>query len=65
MMQKSWPLNKYCPNSGKPVQLDSLVDYQGKTFGFCNPGCRDEFAKDLEADTTAKRYFDVLLKEMG
>jgi hypothetical protein len=38
-------VNTVCPWSGKPVSADSLTLYRGKVVGFCNPGCRDEFAK--------------------
>ena len=37
-------VNDVCPWSGKPVSADSLTHYQGAVVGFCNPGCRDEFA---------------------
>lgn len=37
-------INKYGPRSGKPVQSDSLTRYRGVVVGFCNPGCRDDFA---------------------
>jgi len=36
-------INKTCPWSGKPVQADSLTEYNGRVVGFCNPGCRDQF----------------------
>ena len=36
-------INQTCPWSGKPVQADSLTEYQGQVVGFCNPGCRDKF----------------------
>ena len=36
-------INEICPWSGKPVQADSLIKYDGKVVGFCNPGCRDKF----------------------
>ena len=62
-MADSNPLNRFCPNSGKPVEADSLTPYRGYTVGFCNPGCRDDFARDTERDSEAKTYFDVLIKE--
>lgn len=37
--------NTTCPWSGNPVAADSLTMFQGKVVGFCNPGCRDKFAK--------------------
>ncbi len=63
LMKTQTALNRYCPNSGKPVEADSLTEYQGHTVGFCNPGCRDAFANDTTRDSEAKRYFDVLIKE--
>lgn len=36
-------INETCPWSGKPVQADSLTEYNGNIVGFCNPGCRDKF----------------------
>ena len=44
-------VNDTCPWSGKPVRTDSLMRYQGRVVGFCNPGCRDRFA-------TAVHHFD-------
>ncbi len=38
-------INTVCPWSGKPVSADSLTLYNGKVVGFCNPGCRDKFAR--------------------
>jgi hypothetical protein len=38
-------INQTCPWSGDPVQADSLMLFQGQVVGFCNPGCRDKFAK--------------------
>ena len=34
-------INETRPWSGKPVQADSLTEYDGRVVGFCNPGCRD------------------------
>ena len=36
-------INETCPWSGKPVQAESLTEYNGNIVGFCNPGCRDKF----------------------
>ena len=41
-------INNYCPRSGKPVQGDSLTAYKGYVVGFCNPGCRDDFAQNTD-----------------
>lgn len=57
------PINKFCPRSGKPVADDSLTDYRGFTVGFCNPGCRDDFAKDPANSPNDRSYFDVIIKE--
>ncbi|MEM1412695.1 MAG: YHS domain-containing protein [Pseudomonadota bacterium] len=56
-------LNRFCPNSGKPVEVGSLTPYRGHTVGFCNPGCRDDFARNPDVESEAKTYFDVLIKE--
>ena len=29
-------INETCPWSGKPVQADSLTEYDGRVVGFCN-----------------------------
>jgi len=36
-------INETCPWSGKPVQADSLTEFQGHVVGFCNPGCLEKF----------------------
>lgn len=41
------PENEACPYSGKPVT--HLMEYEGRTFGFCNAFCRDKTAADPEA----------------
>lgn len=56
-------INRFCPNSGKPVQANSVTSYRGVLVGFCNPHCRDEFAENPEKESTAKTYFDTLIKE--
>ena len=38
-------VNETCPWSGKPIAADSLTTYRDRVVGFCNPGCRDKFAK--------------------
>lgn len=45
-------INSECPFSNKAIRADCLTRYRGKVVGFCNPGCRDKFAKD------PARYFD-------
>ena len=56
-------INKYCPRSGKPVAEDSLTEYRGHVVGFCNPGCRDDFANDIANSFSDTRYFDSIIKE--
>jgi len=56
-------INKFCPRSGERVSNDSLTTYKGVTVGFCNPGCRDDFAKDISANPNDTNYFDVVIKE--
>jgi len=56
-------INNYCPRSGKPVADDSLTTYRGFTVGFCNPGCRDDFAKNPKDSPRDSTYFDVVIKE--
>ena len=56
-------INKYCPRSGKPVVSDSLTEYRGHVVGFCNPGCRDDFASDIAKSEADRIYFDVVIKE--
>ena len=56
-------INKYCPRSGKPIVSDSLTEYRGHIVGFCNPGCRDDFAKDIAKSPADAKYFDVVIKE--
>ena len=65
-LQTSQAINTHCPWSGDPISEDSLTLYKGMVVGFCNPGCRDRFAKavshfessmealSLEAKETAK-----------
>lgn len=56
-------INNYCPRSGKPVQADSLTEYKGHVVGFCNPGCKDDFAQNIDSRPNDTQYFDVILKE--
>ncbi|PAJ72348.1 YHS domain-containing protein [Pseudoalteromonas sp. NBT06-2] len=56
-------INKYCPRSGKAVEVNSLAQYRGFTVGFCNPGCRDDFAENINVRPKDTCYFDVLIKE--
>lgn len=47
-------INETCPWSGKPVQTDSLIEYDGNIVGFCNTGCRDKFAAAIRHFAEAK-----------
>ena len=47
-------INATCPWSGKPVQADSLTEYDGNVVGFCNPGCRDQFESAVRHFEKAK-----------
>ena len=58
-------INQYCPHSGKPIAADSLTQHRGFTVGFCNPGCRDDFAAQPENFPGDLGYFDALIKEHG
>lgn len=60
-MEKS--INKFCPRSGEVVNDDSLTEYKGHLVGFCNPGCRDDFASDMANNQSDTDYFDVIIKE--
>jgi len=43
------PWNKVCPVKGNPIEDDTpTVDYDGKSYGFCCPGCDVKFAKNPE-----------------
>ncbi len=56
-------INKYCPRSGKPVAGDSITTYRGLAVGFCNAGCRDDFASHIDDRPDDRQYFDTLIKE--
>ncbi len=56
-------INKYCPRSGKSVESDSLITYRGVVVGFCNTGCRDDFAENINDRPNDRNYFDILIKE--
>ena len=48
-------VNETCPWSGKPIAADSLTLYNGAVVGFCNPDCRDKFARAIDAFEDALR----------
>lgn len=58
-------INRYCPRSGKPVTADSLTSYAGKTVGFCNTECRDDFKVNQAERPSDRAYFDSILRESG
>jgi len=64
-LNKAKAINQFCPRSGKPVASDSLTEYRGYVVGFCNPGCRDDFASDVANNPSDRQYFDVVIKEKG
>jgi len=41
--------NKVCPVQGNPIEEDTpTVEYNGKLYGFCCPGCDTKFQKKPE-----------------
>lgn len=56
-------INNFCPRSGKTVSSNALTKYRGFTVGFCNPACRDDFAKNIQENPTDSFYFDIVIKE--
>jgi YHS domain-containing protein len=40
--------NKFCPVSGDPVSGKDFVEYNGKSYGLCCPGCAATFLKEPE-----------------
>ncbi|MBX9930915.1 MAG: glutathione S-transferase [Methylobacterium sp.] len=59
-------VNETCPWSGKPIAADSLTLYNGAVVGFCNPECRDKFAKAIlafEAGLQARRVTNAGLDQ--
>jgi len=47
-ISKGFTLQDKCPVSGKPIQIDKLVEYQGEKVYFCCPNCPAAFEKDPE-----------------
>ncbi|WP_375409684.1 glutathione S-transferase [uncultured Methylobacterium sp.] len=59
-------VNDTCPWSGKPIAPDSLTLYNGAVVGFCNPDCRDKFARavqSFEAALQARRVTNAGLDQ--
>jgi len=48
-------VNTHCPWSGKPIAADALTLYNGAVVGFCDPACRDRFARAVDAFEDALR----------
>jgi len=47
MSKEAW--NKVCPVKGNPIEADSpTVEYNGKVYAFCCPGCDVKFEKNPE-----------------
>lgn len=42
-------INDLCPWSGKPIVPEALTLYSGAVVGFCDPACRDKFARAVAA----------------
>ena len=46
------PWNKVCPVKGNAIEDDSpTVEYNGKVYAFCCPGCDTKFAKNPEKNS--------------
>lgn len=54
-------INKTCPRSGKLVSSDSLTKYRGRTVGFCNTHCRDDFAENVNERPKDRSFFDKII----
>lgn len=54
-------INETCPWSGEPIAADSLTRYRGDVVGFCNPGCRDKFARAVAHFDAAREAADTPL----
>jgi len=48
-------VNALCPWSGKPIAADALTLYNGAVVGFCDPDCRDRFARAVASFEDALR----------
>lgn len=58
-------VNETCPWSGKAVAADSLALYRAAVVGFCNPGCRDRFAKAIAHFDAALAASDSLAEQVS
>ena len=43
--ERSRAVNRACPFSGRGIVANALTEWRGRIVGFCNPGCRDLFAR--------------------
>ena len=48
-------VNALCPWSGKPIAADAPTLYNGAVVGFCDPDCRDRFARAVASFEDALR----------
>ena len=55
--QETWKPQTSCPVSGKPINKEVFLDFQGQRIYFCCPSCPAEFQKDPE------EYFAKFEKE--
>ncbi len=56
-------INNVCPRSGKPIVADALTTYRGHVIGFCNAGCRDDFAANVEQRPQDRAFFDKIMSQ--
>lgn len=63
MLELEHCINQLCPRSGKPVVANSLALYRDRVVGFCNPGCRDDFAANPEECPSDRAFFDGFITE--
>ena len=64
MLEIEQCINERCPRSGKPVVATSLALYRDQVVGFCNPGCRDDFAANPAESPKDREFFDALIEEL-
>ena len=48
-------INAACPWSGEPIVAEALTLYNGAVVSFCDPDCRDRFARAILAFEDALR----------
>lgn len=57
LAEETWKPQTSCPVSGKPINKEVFLDFQGQRIYFCCPSCPAEFQKDPE------KYFAQLEKD--